>query len=338
MSKKYRSGLVLGKFLPFHLGHKYLIDIALENCDIVHVIVCHNRSQMISGESRIDSIRFTYSKNINVIVHSLEDDELPQSDKESPSLDHFYGMWVPVVRDLVSELDCVFTSEDYGDDFARYLGIDHFLVDRNRVKYSISGTEIRNDPIKNWDFISEELRSNFVKKVAIVGPESTGKTTLTQNLSSYFNTNFVLEYGRLVSENKPDLDIDDFYHISEGRRSLENWMIIYSNKLLICDTEDITTYTYSKMYCPNDYLKYDDYFEKVIRLYDYDFYILLRPDCESVQDGTRRYINDREIHYNNLKNNLDKFCKIYFEIGGDWENRYTESKKIINELIYNKWN
>jgi HTH-type transcriptional repressor of NAD biosynthesis genes len=335
MEKRYRSSLVLMKAMPPHLGHLYLIDTAIKYSDHTHIVICHNSSQWIPGELRFNCIKEIYKDNTNVTVYIFDDTGLPQSDKESNSLDEFYSLWVPVVYGIVESLDVVFTSEDYGDDFARYLGIDHFLVDKDRRKYPISGTMIRNNPIKNWRFISDQIRPFFVKRVAIVGPESTGKSYLTQNLASYFNTNFLPEYGRLVAENKPNLEIDDFHHISEGRQELEDWLVGYSNGLIVCDTEDITTYTYSKMYCPDEYIKYEEYFTKKITSYDYDLYILLEPNCDSVQDGTRKFLNGRVEHFNELKSNLERFCKMYITVGGDWSNRYVESKKLISDLIYN---
>lgn len=332
----FKSGLVLGKFFPFHLGHKYLIDSALEECDCVKVVVCHNKTQSISGSLRIGAIKETYRNNKRVIVYSLEDDGMPQSDSESPSIDEFYKIWIPPIKDLVGYIDSVFTSEDYGEGFGKYLGVYHVLVDKERIKFPVSGTVIRKDPMENWDFISDSIKNIFVRKVAVVGPESVGKTTLVQNISTHFQTNFLPEYGRLVSENKPELEIDDFYQISKGRQELEDWLIKYSNKVLICDTEDIVTYTFSKMYCPKNHYKYENYFIDKINRSNYDIYILLKPNCDPVQDGTRKFLDDRLSHYNEIKYNLDRFNKNYIEIGGSWEDRYTLSKNAINNLIYTK--
>ena len=50
MDKKYKSSLVLGKFYGLHTGHLYLIDTALENSEVVHVLACHNPTQTIPGK------------------------------------------------------------------------------------------------------------------------------------------------------------------------------------------------------------------------------------------------------------------------------------------------
>ena len=167
-----------------------------------------------------------------------------------------------------------------------------------------------------------------------MGPESCGKSTLTKEISNYYQTNFVIEYGRLVYENNGGITIDDFIPISKGRQDLEDWMIKHSNKLLFCDTEDITTYLFSKMFFPDDSYKVDDYFKDVLdKKPKYDLYILLQPDCEAVQDGTRQFLDDRWDHYEEIKFELvNRDCN-FVEIGGDWDHRLKESKRIINSFL-----
>ncbi len=332
MDKIYKNSLVLGKFYPPHNGHLYLIDTALENSEVVNVLVCHNLKQTIPGKLRVKALRKIYENNTNVIIHSVDDGEMPQYENECKSLDEFYGYWVPFVYNVVSKLDCVFTSENYGDDFSKYLGIDHFLVDRERTKHPVSGTKIRTNPFDNWEFIPEEVRPFFVKRIVIMGPESVGKSTLTKNLANYYNTNFVEEYGRTVFEkNGNRVGIEDFIPISVGRQEIENHSIKSSNKLLFCDTEDITTYIFSKMFFPNDYKGIEDILlDKISKNNNYDLYLLLKTDCDGIQDGTRQFLEERIEHYDVIKSELSKNNCNYIEIGGDWEDRFNKSIEIIN--------
>ena len=46
------KAFVFGKFYPFHLGHKALIDFALQNNDYVEVMVCAKEKERLSGELR----------------------------------------------------------------------------------------------------------------------------------------------------------------------------------------------------------------------------------------------------------------------------------------------
>jgi HTH-type transcriptional repressor of NAD biosynthesis genes len=328
---KYKNSLVLGKFYPPHNGHLYLIDTALENSETVHVIVSHNPKQSIPGIVRVKALREIYKDNSNVVIHSGDDRGMPQYDYECETLDEFYSYWVPFVHQFVDNLDVVFTSEDYGDDFAKYLGIEHYLVDKERKTFPISGTKVRTNPFNTWEFIPKEIRPYFVKRIVIMGPESAGKSTLTERLASYFNTNFVEEWGRVVYENNGNyVGLEDFIPISVGRQELEDKLIKESNKLLFCDTEDITTYLFSKMYCPDDYKEIEPYFlESLDKKDKYDLYILLRPDCDAVQDGTRNFLDERVKHYEEIKLQLENRNCNFIEIGGSWNNRFNQSVKII---------
>lgn len=335
MNKKYKNSLCLMKAYPLHLGHLHLINTAIENSDVVHVILCHNKTQSIPGHIRYNALTEIYKNNKNVITHFVDDSGLPQHDTECETLDEFYSYWVPFVHKYVTDLDSVFTSEEYGDDFARYLGIEHFLVDKERNKFQTSGTKIRSNPFENWEFIPTEIRPFFVKRIAIMGPESAGKSTLSENLAKHFNTNFVPEYGRTVYENNGNrVDISDFIPISIGRQELEDELIKHSNKLLFCDTEDIATYLFSKMFCPLEYKQTEDWFLETIRdKKKYDLYLLMKPDCDGIQDGTRCFLNERLEHYNVIKDELIKYECNFIEVGGSFEERTVTSIKIISELL-----
>lgn len=328
--KKYKNSLVLGKFFPPHLGHCYLIDTAIENSEHTNVIISHNSSQSISGEIRFNCLKQIYKDNPNVSIYQFDDTGLPQHDNECETKDEFYEYWIPEINKLVSDLDVVFTSEDYGDDFARYLNVEHFLVDKNRVKYPVSGTDVRNNVFEKWGFLPDEVRPYFVKRVVLMGPESVGKSTFSKKLANYFDTNFVIEYGRTVYEsNGNKVGLEDFIPISQGRQSLEDWTIKKSNKLLFCDTEDITTYLFMKMFC-KEYEEEEKWFINTISNQKrYDLYILMKPDCKGVQDGTRSFLDTRWEHYEEIKKELKKWNCNFVEIGGDWDVRFNDSVEII---------
>lgn len=335
MKKKYKNGLVLGKIYPITKGHLYLIDTAIENCDMVHVILTHNKLQSIPGEIRYESLKSIYKNKKYVKIYSVSDDGLPQYDCECKTLDEFYSYWIPLVYDTVDELDCVFTSEDYGVEFSKYLGIEHYLVDKDRIKYPISGTKVRENPLENWDLIAKEIQYFFVKRIVVMGPESTGKSTMVKKLSEYYNTNFVEEWGRTFYENNGNkIELNDFITISNERQDLENSLIKDSNKILFSDTEDITTYIFSKLFFPNDYTKIEEYFlEKIKNSKKYDLYILLKTDCDGVQDGTREFLNKRDEHYSLILNELIRNNCNFVEIGGSFDERFNESISIIENSI-----
>lgn len=328
---KFKNSLVLGKMYPFTKGHQYLIDYAIERSEKTHVIITYNSSQNITGETRYNAIKDLYANNKNVEVYCVNDEGLPQYDHECETLDEFYSHWVPLVYSNVKELDVVFTSEDYGDDFAKYLRIKHILVDKDRTAVPISGTLIRSNPFKYWKYIADTMKPFFVKRIAIMGPESAGKSTISEILANRLNTNLVHEYGRAFYEINNGVAIDDFIKISEGRQEVEDFLIKSSNKYLICDTEDITTYIFSKMCYPNKYEKVEKYFLDSLRTKPkYDFYFLMKPDFKGVQDGTRNFISERFKHYDLIKSYLIHYGCNFYEIGGSLKDRENNIISILN--------
>ncbi len=330
MEKKYKSGLIVGKFLPPHKGHLFLINTALENAEIVTLLVCSLKNEPIEGDDRFNWLKEIYKgeKRLNIINFK---EEVPQVPEEDPN---FWDIWVGIARNnCPPDLDVIFTSENYGDPYSEKLGIKHHIVDLDRKTFPTSGTKVRTETFSNWEYIPEQVRPHFVKRIAIMGPESVGKSTMTKKLATYFNTNFVVEYGRLIYEaNGNKVTIDDFMPISRGRQSLEDWLLLQSNKLIFCDTEDITTYIFTKMYCPDEYLQVEDWFLNILNTKKkYDLYLLLMPDCKSVQDGTRSFLDSRLEHYEVIKKELiDRGCE-FIEIGGvDWNERYQSCIDVVS--------
>jgi HTH-type transcriptional regulator, transcriptional repressor of NAD biosynthesis genes len=97
---------------------------------------------------------------------------------------------------LGREPDIVFTSEDYGGPWARFLGCRHVLVDREGVRFPVSASAVPAAPLKHWEFLEPGVRAYFAKRVCVVGAESTGKTRLARELAEHYRTAWVPEYAR----------------------------------------------------------------------------------------------------------------------------------------------
>ncbi len=82
--------------------------------------------------------------------------------------------------------DAVFTSEDYGDRYAAFMGSTHVLVDKARLQVPCSGTAIRTNLSRNGNIWEPPVRAWFVKRICVLGAESTGTTTLAQALAREF--------------------------------------------------------------------------------------------------------------------------------------------------------
>ena len=336
MEKQYKSAYVLGKFMPFHNGHKFLIDTAIANSEKVTVVVGTLPTEPIPGEIRYKWVKEQYRTNPNVTVCWINE-VLPQTPEEDP--EHFWDIWVEVAKRFCPDVDVIFTSEIYGDPYAQHLGIKHHLVDIDRQIVPVSGTLVRQDPFAMWYYLPDHVKPYFVKRIAIMGAESCGKSTLTKELAKVYNTNYVEEYGRTVWEdNGGYVSVSDFMKISDGRQMIENAMIKQSNKLLFTDTEDLTTQLFLNMYhrytgdigVDWGIVNADEYLLKKLRENKpYDLYILMKPDCDAVQDGTRQFLDERWDHYNKLKEGMTNRAYDFVEVGGSWANRHMEARTAI---------
>ncbi len=149
------TGFLLGKFLPLHRGHMYLIEYAHDRVDHLTVLVCSLKREPISGKLRYRWVREQYP-TVNV-QHFAED--VPQSPEEHPD---FWNIWLNVIRRFVpTGPDLVFTSETYGDQLAEILGARHVCVDLERKTFPVSGAAIRDDPLAYWDFIPPPVQAYF---------------------------------------------------------------------------------------------------------------------------------------------------------------------------------
>ena len=189
------SGLVIGKFMPPHAGHQYLIDFAREFVEDLTVQVCAHpggtRAEPIPGPLRYAWVRDSFG-GVRVV---LNDDENPQEPADCP--DRFWEIWrESLLARMDRPPDYLFASDAYGLKLAEILGARYLPVDPRRELVPISGTAIREDPMRHWDYLLPEARPYFARRVAIIGPESSGKSTLTARLAAHYGTRYVSEYGR----------------------------------------------------------------------------------------------------------------------------------------------
>ncbi len=143
--------------MPPHRGHIYLVEEALKHTEELYILVCTLDSQPIAG-----SLRYAWMKELfpqAKVIHVT--DENPSYPHEHP---YFWNFWIRTIRrNTPADIEVVFTSEEYGDQMAGLLGIQHIKVDPLRENVPVSATMIREDPEGFLHFLPENVKDYFRK-------------------------------------------------------------------------------------------------------------------------------------------------------------------------------
>lgn len=307
MSKSFQRGLIVGKFCPLHKGHEYLIEQAIAACEDLLVISYTKPEFPLCGPAERDrwlALSFPDVRRLvidDAILQRLCSERSIQPIPEVPHNDAAEDMhrqfvaWVCLVL-LETTVDAVFTSEDYGDGFAAVLTqrfrqydpdlpeVSHIKLDQQRITVPVSGTRVRLDPHANKAYLSPHVYASFVRKICLLGAESSGKTTLAAALALHLQTMWVPEYGReLWVEKQGQLVFDDMQAIAVRQLALEDQLRTQAKQWLVCDTSPLTTLLYSLAM----FEQASDALQDMANT-PYDFIILCDIDIPLIQDGTRQ--------------------------------------------------
>jgi len=321
----FRDAVVAGKFYPFHAGHKYLIGEALREARHVTVLVCASEEQTISAETRAGWIRKTFP-DVETVV--LDQTALSLADEDSE------GWAAATIEALGRRPDAVFSSEDYGDAYAAAMGAVHRLVDCDRTVVPISGTAIRRSPLAHLDRLDPHVRAHYVKRVCILGAESTGKSTLALELAKHYRTIWVTEYGREYSVRHGKKLGDawstwEFRHIAEVQAEREDRLAQRANGVLFCDTDLFTTACFHEAYLGRK----DSELERLARLRRYDLYLLCGLDAPFVQDGWRDDGPHRAAMDTAYREFLEGTGAAWVDLHGPYDERFRQATEAVDRLL-----
>ncbi|PZG21310.1 transcriptional regulator [Micromonospora craterilacus] len=257
---EFRHGLVVGKFYPPHAGHHALVRAAAARCARVTVVVAPSRRESIPLADRVAWLREEHADTPWVRVVGRYDDH--PVDYADPAV---WDAHCAVFREAIGPdpVDAVFSSEAYGGELARRFGAVPVCVDLERRAVPVSGTAVRADPVRYWRWLGPAVRAWFVRRVVVVGAESTGTTTMAAALAEHYGTRWVPEYGREWTVRKLDRlrearpaatifdvswDRADFVEVVRGQQAAEDAAARHSGPLLFCDTDTRATAVWEERY------------------------------------------------------------------------------------------
>lgn len=180
----------------------------------------------------------------------------------------------------------------------------------------------------------------MIKKIAAIGPESTGKSTLCKQLADHFNTMWCPEYAReYLHQNGVKYGYDDLIKITEGQLAIEDYCVeelhaashkpqeessqlaAHSSKLLFMDTNMyVMKVWYEYVFGRCEYVVLDEISKR-----SYDLYLLCNIDLPWTADEMREYPDEqpRIELYNIYKDLLINQTTPWVEISGGYDERLT---------------
>ncbi|MEJ7684208.1 MAG: ATP-binding protein [Segetibacter sp.] len=184
-----------------------------------------------------------------------------------------------------------------------------------------------------------------VKKIVVIGPESTGKSTLCEQLAKHYNTLWCPEYAReYLLARGTNYTYDDLLTIAREQIALENeyiskakkhWQTINSthkNPLLFIDTEMYVM----KVWCEYVFGKCHPYILNKIAERKYDLYLLCNVDLPWVKDELREYpdLESRKELFHIYKDILFHKDVPWTIVSGNYEERLQMAIKSIDKTLF----
>jgi NadR type nicotinamide-nucleotide adenylyltransferase len=178
----------------------------------------------------------------------------------------------------------------------------------------------------------------MIKKIVILGPESTGKSTLCKQLAAHYNTVWVEEYAReYLIKNGTVYSFENLLDIAKGQIKLEDVAagklstINHQLSTLFCDTDMHVM----KVWCEFVFEKCHHWILNRIAERKYDLYLLCNIDLPWVKDELREYpdLASRQKLYHHYKDTLINQHVPWVEISGGYKKRLQAAIKAVDEII-----
>jgi NadR type nicotinamide-nucleotide adenylyltransferase len=167
-------------------------------------------------------------------------------------------------------------------------------------------------------------------KVAITGPESTGKSTLSQKLAAHYNTVWVPEYARTyIEELDRPYTLQDLEAIAKGQLALEKELQEQAHDVLFVDTDLLVI----KIWSEHAFGECPDWVLQQLKQQNYNFYLLMGVDLPWEPDPQREHPHLRQFFYDWYKRELEALQVPFVEITGQQASRLEQAQVHVDALL-----
>jgi NadR type nicotinamide-nucleotide adenylyltransferase len=174
--------------------------------------------------------------------------------------------------------------------------------------------------------------ANSIKRIAVIGPESTGKSELCDALAVHYQTTRVSEYARkYLSELGRSYIIEDIVEIYKTQLQQEQELITSSANFIFTDTEFII----AKVWCEHVFANCPLYIDEMIVRHPYDLYLLTAPDLPWEFDPLRENPGKGEFFFKWYKTILERNQMNFGIVSGTGKRRTESAIEIIEKRLIN---
>ncbi|WP_294395287.1 AAA family ATPase [uncultured Sphingomonas sp.] len=307
------NGMVIGRFLPLHLGHEALIRTAQALVDQLTVVVCATPGVWPDGVARVRWLLEMFPAARVVAI------EAPPAEDVQRDADLCAWLIERLRTVQHGPVDCLFAANPVQQEIAERIGARFVLIDPEQTAVPVQSDVIRERPHDYWQYLPPAVRPTYARTICLHGPESTGKSTLAAQLAAHFETLFVPEYGRTYCEQfGRDTDMADLVTIGRTHAALTRAMLRQCNVRLILDTDPVMTAVWADMALQQR----DPWFDRFVDTAD--LYLLLDIDMPFVDDGLRIYgqEDERRRFFDLSRRELERRGLLYRVIDGPVEERF----------------
>ena len=173
----------------------------------------------------------------------------------------------------------------------------------------------------------------MLHRIAIVGPESTGKSILSEQLAKHYNSLFVAEYAReYIEQLQRDYTIEDIETIARMQLKNENELALQCNNILICDTNLLVT----KIWAEHAFGTCPEFISQHWKANDYSLHLLMQIDLPWEFDAQREHPHKRKFFFDWYERELKSAKANYTIIEGNEEQRLLNAIAAIDTFLSSK--
>lgn len=347
----YDTGLMIGQFEPLHLGHMRSILEASGQAKTLHIVITTTPSPHpdfnITLQDKARWLQMACADLPFIQIHTTDESELPCHERFSNnSFD---------TATSSTQLQHLLDTLSLPIETALFLADNHPLVHSptqqqaplamkivaTSAQPEFDALAIAQNPIAHWSALHPQVRGDYTKTIAIVGGESSGKTTLVHKLANHYGASFALEMGRLyvgtdLGGSEVGLQYSDYAPIVLNHaQAIREAKSCATAPVTIVDTDFVTTQAFCEEYEGRTH----PFVAACIDEFRLDHTIMLDNNTPWIDDGMRS-LGTPEARGRFEQRLVDIFARHdiapHMIDQPDYDARYQQALLFIDQHIYGK--